>query len=50
MSLLFNLLSFIREICTEHEETETKVLDSYEKLKEESKNIEKQRDQVCTVA
>ena len=35
-----------RNCCTEHEETETKCLEMYEKLKEESKQVEKQRDQV----
>ena len=37
---------FNRKLCDEHLATEKKLLDVYEKLKEESRQIEQQRDQV----
>jgi hypothetical protein len=38
----------LRDLCVEHEVSENKCLDMYEKLKEESREIEKQRDQALS--
>lgn len=39
---------YFRDLCKEHEESESKCLEMYEKLKEDSKAVENQRDQVFT--